>query len=52
LFHFSQFLRVAASSDRTGDSAEDPPVANRHTIVTDQAPWLDRSWYRNALPAP
>jgi len=31
-----------------GNSAEDPPVATRHTLVTDQAPWLDRLWFRSA----
>jgi hypothetical protein len=34
-----------------GNSAEDPPVATRHTSVTDQAPWLDGYSLCNDLPA-
>ncbi len=34
-----------------GHSVEDPPVANRHTLVTDQAPWLDGYSLCNDLPA-
>ena len=34
-----------------GNSAEDPPVANRHTFVTDRTPWLDGYSLCNNLPA-
>ena len=34
-----------------GHSVEDPPAANRHTLVTDKALWLDGYWFRNDLPA-
>ncbi len=34
-----------------GHSVEDPPVANRHTFVTDKAPWLDGYSLCNDLPA-
>lgn len=33
-----------------GNSAEDPPVATRHTLVTDQAPWFDDYYGRADLP--
>jgi hypothetical protein len=29
-----------------GNSEEDPPVANRHTLVTDEAPWRDNYFGR------
>jgi pimeloyl-ACP methyl ester carboxylesterase len=33
-----------------GNSVEEPPVATRHTSVTDQAPWLDDYYGRADLP--
>ena len=42
---------VVNAAGHTGHSAEDPPVATRHTLVTDQAPWLDGYSLCNDLPA-
>jgi hypothetical protein len=42
---------AVTAAAHAGNSAEDPPVATRHTLVTDQAPWLDGYWFRNDLPA-
>ncbi len=33
-----------------GNSAEDPPVANRHTFITDEGGHLDDYWFRFELP--
>lgn len=30
----------------SGNSAEEPPIANRHTFATDSGGHLDRSWFR------
>ena len=42
---------VVNTAAHAGNSEEDPPVANRHTFVTDKAPWLDGYSLCNDLPA-